>query len=126
MATDTNARPSTSVKRVVVQYRTKPDQADANQELVEAVFAALKRKAPEGLRYATFRLADGVSFVHVASIETDDGTNPLEGIDEFLAFGRGVADRCEVPPAAQGATLVGSYRFLEDEAAAPSDTVRGR
>jgi hypothetical protein len=100
---------------VIVQYRTKPDRADANQELVENVFAALKRKAPDGLRYATFRLGDGVSFVHVASIETADGSNPLESVDEFLTFGRGVADRCESPPVAQGATLVGSYRFLGDD-----------
>ena len=113
MATDADtAGTGTPVKRVVVQYRTKPEQADANQDLVESVFAALEKSAPAGLRYATFRLEDGVSFVHIASIETEDGSNPLESVPEFAAFGRGVADRCESPPAVRGATLVGAYRFL--------------
>jgi len=114
MAIDTNTSSSTSVKRVIVQYRTKADQADANQELVEAVFASLNRDLPDWLRYATFRLGDGVSFVHVASIETEDGTNPLQSVEEFAAFSREIADRCETPPEAQGATLIGSYRFLDD------------
>ena len=52
---------------VVVRYQCKPDRADENQALVEKVFAELDANAPAGLRYASFRLADGVSFVHVAA-----------------------------------------------------------
>ena len=61
----------------IVRYTTKPERADENQALIERVFAELAAAAPDGLRYASFRLADGVSFVHVASVETDDGANPL-------------------------------------------------
>ena len=61
----------------VVRYQTKPDRADENQALIEKVFGELATSGPDGLRYAAFRLADGVSFVHVASVETADGTNPL-------------------------------------------------
>jgi hypothetical protein len=104
---------ATTVRRVVVRYRTKPERADENQKLVEAVFGALAQQRPAGLRYATFRLADGVSFVHVASVETDDGSNPLEAVEEFASFGRDVADRCDEPPVVQAATLVGSYRAFE-------------
>jgi hypothetical protein len=39
----------------LIRYRTKPDQADANAKLVEAVYAELHRTQPEGVSYATFR-----------------------------------------------------------------------
>lgn len=45
-----------------VRYRTKPDRSDENADLVERVFVELEATAPAGLPYATFRLADSVSF----------------------------------------------------------------
>ena len=63
------------MRRVMVRYEVKPERAAENEELVRAVYEELARTAPEGLRYATFRLDDGVSFVHLA--ETEDGHNPL-------------------------------------------------
>jgi hypothetical protein len=96
----------------IVRYTSKPDRADENQALIEQVFAELDATGPPGLRYASFRLADGVSFVHVASVETDDGTNPLTRTPAFGEFLREIGDRCEEGPAASEATLVGSYRFF--------------
>jgi hypothetical protein len=96
----------------IVRYKSKPDRADENEALVEKVFAELEANGPTGLRYASFRLADGVSFVHVASVETDDGTNPLTQTRPFAEFVREIGDRCEEGPAASEATLVGSYRFF--------------
>ena len=52
---------------VVVRYRPRPEEADNNQRLVEAVFAELADKDPGGVRYATLRLADG-TFVHIAEV----------------------------------------------------------
>lgn len=100
-------------RRVVVRYRTSKQHADENQGFVEAVFAELAVAQPDGIRYATFRLDDGVTFVHVASIETPDGSNPLDSIAAFRAFGQGIAQRCEEGPTATAATLVGSYRLVE-------------
>ncbi len=100
------------MRRVIVRYKTKPDRADENQALVEAVFAELAEGEPDGLRYATFRLEDGVSFVHVAEIEGD--VNPLGETAAFGEFQRELGERCEEPPLARDATLVGSYRFLSD------------
>jgi hypothetical protein len=96
---------------VVVRYKTKPDRAEENQGLIEKVFGELDRGRAAGLRYAAFRLADGVSFVHIASIETDDGTNPLGATPAFAEFLREIDDRCEDGPLASAATVVGSYRF---------------
>ena len=95
----------------VVRYKTQPDRAEENQALIETVFAELDGRGPEGLRYAAFRLADGVSFVHVASIETDDGTNPLTATAAFSEFLREIGDRCEIKPVASDAAVVGSYGF---------------
>ena len=95
---------------VVVRYKVKPDRADENQRLVEGVYAELAERAPAGFRYATFRLDDGVTFVHVASLAADAG-NPLSTIAAFAAFTRDIADRCDEPPVASDARLVGSFGF---------------
>jgi hypothetical protein len=95
----------------VIRYKTKPEQSDENERLVRNVFTELTATAPEGLRYATFRLDDGVSFVHVAMIE---GDNPLMASGAFAAFQAAIGDRCEEGPAAADATVVGSYRMFTD------------
>lgn len=95
---------------IVVRYTPKPDRADENQALVEAVFAELAANDPGGLRYATLRLADG-TFVHIADVQGD--TNPLQETAAFAAFQQGLGDRCEEGhgPNPQEAVLVGSYGF---------------
>ena len=93
----------------VVRYKLTPDGVEENERLVQRVYEELNERDPGGLRYATFRLADGVSFVHVASVDTADGTNPLGGIAAFAEFTRDIADRCDEPPLALDATVVGSY-----------------
>ena len=95
----------------VVRYQTKPDRADENQAFIEKVFAELNAERPDGLRYMTFRLEDGVTFVHVASVETADGVNPLTSTPAFGAFQQDIADRLVGPPLAMSATVVGSYEF---------------
>lgn len=96
---------------VVVRYRPEPDRADENQGLVEAVFAELAAENPDGLRYATFRLADG-TFVHIADVEGDE--NPLGSSQAFAAFQEGIVDRCAdgEGPNPQPATLVGNFRLI--------------
>ena len=95
------------MKTIVVSYRPKPERAEENQRLVEAVYAELAQSRPAGFRYRTVRLDDG-RFVHTAEIE---GENPLPSSPAFAAFQAGIDDRCEPGegPAAIGATPVGSY-----------------
>ena len=100
------------MRRTVIRYRTKPDMADRNAELVAAVFAELKAAQPEGLRYMSLRLEDD-TFIHV--VETaDDGASPLPKLPAFAAFQSGIRERCTEPPLAKGATVVGNYRMLEE------------
>ncbi|HEX8036252.1 MAG TPA: hypothetical protein VF510_20510 [Ktedonobacterales bacterium] len=97
-------------KITIVRYTTRPEAADENQLLVEQVYAELTGEDLGGLRYATFRLADGVTFVHVAVAEGE--VNPLAQTAAFAEFQRGIGERCVEPPVVSEATLVGSYRFL--------------
>jgi hypothetical protein len=102
------------MRRVMVRYRVKPDQAAANEELVRAVYEELERTRPAGLRYATLQLEDGVSFVHLASTETDDGHNPLSEVGAFKRFQEGIRDRCDEAPVATELREIGSYRLFGD------------
>lgn len=103
------------MRRVMVRYRVKPDQATRNEELVRAIYDELGRTKPAGLRYATFKLDDGVSFVHIASVDTEDGHNPLGDVEAFAKFQKTIADRCEEPPVATELREVGSFRFFGGE-----------
>ncbi len=99
------------MRTIVVRYTTKPDRADENQKLIERVFEELDDRAPDGFGYASFRLEDGVSFVHVV-VERSEGTISLNDIAAFREFVAGIQERCVEPPVAQEATVVGSYRFF--------------
>jgi hypothetical protein len=94
----------------MVRYKVQPDRADENESLVKAVYAQLGQERPEGLHYATFRLPDGVSFMHVV-FETDEPGKILNDVSAFKAFVTDIADRCDEPPVATEVTLVGSYGF---------------
>src|SRR5438046_8217454 len=100
------------MKRVMVRYKLKPDRVAENEELVRAVYAELRRTDPDGLRYTTFKLEDGVSFVHLASTETADGRNPLSDVEAFKEFQKGIGDRCEEPPVVTQLETVGSFRLF--------------
>jgi hypothetical protein len=101
------------MKQVMVRYKVNPDRAQENEELVRAVYEELRRTRPEGLRYATFRLDDEVSFVHLASIETEDGHNPLSEVRAFGRFQENIGDRCDEAPAASALSQVGSFRLFD-------------
>lgn len=92
----------------VVRYRVRPGEGPANEALVRDVYAELTALAPDGFRYATFVLDDGVSFVHVAVTE-GDAAAPLPGLPAFQRFQEGLRERCEEQPVVAPARVVGSY-----------------
>ena len=98
-------------ENVVVRYRTRPDAADENARLVEEVFSALAEADPGDFRYTTFRLADGVTFVHVAQLAGPE--NPLRSLPAFAEFQRELPQRCVEQPAPSAATVVGSYGWAD-------------
>ena len=100
------------MKRVMVRYKVKADRAAENERYIVDVFEQLRRDQPAGLHYASFKLDDGVSFVHVVSFEDGGAGSPLGGLSAFKAFTAGIRDRCEEPPATVTLNEVGSYKFF--------------
>ncbi len=96
------------MKTILVRYKTAEAHAAANEALVHAVFDELRARAPRGLRYATYRLADGVTFMHVATVETPD-ENPLTGLPAFKAFQERIKERCVELPVVTELFAVDSY-----------------
>ena len=91
----------------VIRYRTSPEFADENEQLIKAVFAELVDANLSGLRYEVFRLEDEVSFVHVATF--DDASNPLAESRAFREFQAEIGTRCVDGPTLSDASTIGSY-----------------
>jgi len=100
------------MRRVLIRYRLKPDHVERNEELVRAVYEELHRAAPSGFRYMTFKLEDGVSFMHIS--ESAGEESPLAGLASAEEFQREIADRCEEQPVFAELTEIGSYRAGAD------------
>jgi hypothetical protein len=100
--------------QVMVRYQVKPDRVADNERLVRAVYAELRAVKPDGFHYVTFRLDDGVTFVHLASTDSHEEPSPLPGLEAFQRFQEGIAERCDVPPAVTPIGEVGSYRAFGD------------
>ena len=100
------------MKRVMVRYKVKPDHTAENERYIQRVFEQLEHERPSGVRYASFKLGDGVSFVHIVSLEAADGSNPLGELPAFKAFTAAIDERCDEPPVVASLNEVGSYRVF--------------
>ena len=103
------------MKQTMVRYKVKPDRVEENEELVRAVYDEIHRTEPAGLRYATFKLADGVSFVHLVSIENGHSRQgPLSKVEAFKRFLEDIDDRTDEGPVSTDLSEIGSFRFVDD------------
>jgi hypothetical protein len=93
---------------VVVSYTLKPETVAEHLELVAAVFAELQSVTPP-VDYRVLRMADGVSFVHVSTAHTEDGSNPIPTLASFQRFSAGLGARCSTPPVAVVGDVVGLF-----------------
>ena len=99
------------MRQVMVRYRVKPERVEENEELVRAVYDELRRTEPAGLRYATFKLDDGVSFVHLAVTESAGGGTALSTLTEFQ---KNIEDRTDERPVVTALDQIGSFRLVGD------------
>jgi hypothetical protein len=97
------------ITSVVVSYQVKPEALEEHERLIRGVFEQLHAERPGNVEYKVVRLADGVSFVHLSSADTPDGSNPLPEMAAFKDFGRDIGDRAATPPAPAAADIIGSY-----------------
>ncbi|MET8132843.1 hypothetical protein [Streptomyces sp. NPDC005251] len=72
------------------------------------MFTAVEEARPAGVRYASYRLPDGVTYI--AQLELADGTeNPLPAIVEFREFQAGLKNWMAGPPAVEHLEARGAY-----------------
>jgi hypothetical protein len=100
--------------RVMVRYRVKPDRVAENERYIKEVFEQLDREQPTGLSYASFKLGDGVSFVHIVADATTDRGSRLGELPAFREFTAAIEERCDESPVVTRLEKVGSYRAFGD------------
>ena len=108
------------MRRVMVRYQVKPEHLEENEALLRAVYEELEATQPENLAYVTFKLDDGVTFVHVTEDDATPGHSPLNELPSFKRYLEDVQERLEAPPEQSGLTEIGAFRVFtsrEDEAA---------
>jgi hypothetical protein len=98
--------------RLIVRYRVKADKVAENEGLVQAVYKSLHEIGDPDVHYATFKLNDGRSFVHIASFPSKEKQAVLTELGAFKEFQKGLKDRCDEQPDNQPLTEVGSYGFV--------------
>ena len=102
------------MKRTLIRYKTKPDMADKNAELIAGGVCGIEGRAA-GRRSLSFAAA-GRRYVHPFRRDrADDGASALPKLAAFKAFQSGIRERCIEPPLARGVTIVGNYRMLDEE-----------
>jgi hypothetical protein len=97
-----------ATKTMMISYKTSEARAEENAALIRAVFDEIRARGPKGVRYVTYRHADGVTFVHMATV-----TNPekdwINALPSFKAFQAQLKERCVAPPVISELHALESY-----------------
>jgi hypothetical protein len=96
-------------KKVVVRYKLKADRVWENEQFIKAVYRQLHEKKPEGVHYSTYKLADGVSFLHILFYETEAAHKTFTSLPAFRDFQAQAKDRFEELPLVNEAEEIGVY-----------------
>ncbi len=96
-----------------VRAKLKEEHVAEAVAAVKRMFAAIEREGPEGIRYASVKLEDGVTFL--ALLEVEEGVeNPLPGLPEAQEFYDRLPGWYAEPPDVGPGPLIGSYRLFSD------------
>lgn len=93
----------------IIRYKLRADRVAENEQRIKAVFRQLHDKKPEGVRYTVYKLADGVSFAHIVSYETEAAHQALITLPAFRDFQAQSKDRFEEPPITSEVEEIGAY-----------------
>ncbi len=93
----------------MIRYTVHPEHVDENEQLVRAIIDELREVQPRGLRYAAFKLDDGVTFIHLISHEADAGHLPGRELGALRSFHAGLRERCAEPPVRTELSEIGEF-----------------
>jgi len=104
------------MKIVRVQYTTSLQYASTNQANIRAVVKELKSLNHPGIKYSTYLMPDGKTFMHFDQFENEAAHEVLQGLESFKKFATELwASNLEVEPALELLSLVGSTEtFFEN------------
>ena len=74
------------MKIVRVQYTTSPEYADTNKENIRQVVNELKQINHPGIKYSTYLLPDGKTFMHFDQFENEEAHLFLQSLASFKKF----------------------------------------
>lgn len=97
------------MKIVRVQYTTRPDYVAINQQNIAAIVAELKVLNHQGIKYGTWLLPDGKTFMHFDQFESEEAHLILQELSSFKKFAEELeASGLEVEPKLELLSLVAS------------------
>jgi quinol monooxygenase YgiN len=97
---------------IMIRAKLKPESVADVEAAAEKMFAAIHAEQPEGVKYASTRLDDGVTAVVLLALDgplDDPAANPLAAIPEFRAFQEQLPTWLAEPPTVEPLTVIGSY-----------------
>ena len=105
------------MKIVKVQYTVKDDYVQKNKENIKKVMGDLRAMNNPNIKYSSFLLDDGKTFVHFAMYPDQETGNIVSELDSFITFRAELkASEPEVPPKAENLSLVASaWEFFEGQ-----------
>ncbi|MEV4622360.1 hypothetical protein AB0J74_27050 [Asanoa sp. NPDC049573] len=99
------------MRLIMVRARVRDDSIDEIEAAGRTLFSALEREQPHGIRYASCRLSDGVTYLNILGLQ-DGVANPLSALPEARAFQENLRSWLAEPAASEPLTVVGTYRLF--------------
>jgi hypothetical protein len=95
----------------MVHAKIRADKAAKLEKATREMFTAIEAAGPQGVRYASCKLADGETYVILLALD-DDENNPLFAVPAFRDFQENLKNWIAGPPTVEELTPVGSYRLF--------------
>ena len=95
----------------MIRAKVKAERVADVEAAATTMFSAIEQAQPEGVRYASCRLADSATFVILLQLE-EGIENPLAAVPEFREFQANLKVWIAEPPTTEQLTVVGSYNLF--------------
>lgn len=97
------------MKAVRVTYKVKPEYVETNKVNIVKVMQDLREINAEGVKYSSYLLEDGQSFMHFTIFKDEDSQKILNELDSFKNFVAALKASSPIePPTPVNLSLVGS------------------
>ena len=95
----------------MIRAKIKAGKAADPEKAAQEMFTAIEAAQPQGVRYASCKLPDGVTYVILLGLD-DDENNPLVAVPAFRDFQENLKIWIAEPPVVEQLAPVGSYRLF--------------